>query len=502
MLAASLVAIALLAGAFSPSVRVDHENRPSYGCFHAAIALGPVPSGSQPVYAVIQDDSLAGIVTKRSDIIFQRSTDRGATWLGQDILIKRGEVFAGYPDITTDAEGALYVVYAEGASNLHNHVYCVRSTDEGTTWSTPVMVDNNPSPVAIGWARIVADPAGRLFAAWNGNHTGQLRIWSSVSTDRGATWSSSIRVDDDTVPGGCYHTDIAVQPGTDDFLVVASAPYWSGPGQIRYHSYFYRSTDLGQSFQPGVQLDTFDSYSGQPHVVADAGHIICDYSGSTQTSGNQTITEARTLYAPPDTWGPRVPVTYLDSLHSSELNGNNLAISADGRAHIALMVFDHAAMQDGIFYASSSDHGASWSDRERVNDDSLDNQSDPDIAVDSVGFAYLVWQDGRNNRQEIWFSTNATVGVEERRTLHAERLTFRAEPSICRGFTELSVTGSSSALTVSLFDASGRLIRHWSLGIRNSSFPLDLRSMPSGVYHVRVTAGEETAETRVLHLTD
>jgi len=32
------------------------------------------------------------------------------------------------------------------------------------------MVDDNPSPVAIGWAASVADPAGRLFAAWNGNH--------------------------------------------------------------------------------------------------------------------------------------------------------------------------------------------------------------------------------------------------------------------------------------------------------------------------------------------
>jgi len=100
--------------------RVDRENRPSYGCFHAAIALGPVPSGSgQPVYAVIQDDSLAGIVTKRSDIIFQRSTDQGATWLGQDIIIKRGEMFAGYPDITTDAEGAVFVVYTKGVNNTH-----------------------------------------------------------------------------------------------------------------------------------------------------------------------------------------------------------------------------------------------------------------------------------------------------------------------------------------------------------------------------------------------
>ncbi len=504
-----LVATTAIVSGFCPSVRVDHENRPNHGCFHGAIALGPAPAGTQPVYVAFQVDSMVGIVTQRSDILFQRSTDRGATWLPQDVLIKRGQAFACYPDITTDSRGAVYVVYTEGVDNLHSHVYCVRSTDQGATWSSPVAMDDNPSPVPIGWARIAADSADNLFAAWNGNQTGQMRIWASISTDRGATWSQNVRVDDDTVPMGCFHTDVAVQPQTNHLLVTASSPYWVRPGQIGYHSYFYRSTDLGRTFQPGVQLDLFDGYCGQPHVVADAEHIICNYTGTSSSSGNQSRTEARTLYTVPDTWGPRVPVTYLDSLHVSELNGNKLAISADSRVHIALMIFSLTAMQYGIFYGLSADHGASWSDRERVNEDSVSSQSDPDIAVDSTGFAYFVWQDGRNNRQEIRFSTNAVTGMAEHPAPIARRSTLSISPNPVRGsvvrFCNLHSAfcnlNSSSAL-LRIFDASGRLVHHSSFDIRTSALALDLCPLAAGVYMAEVNCGGESASTRLVLLKD
>jgi hypothetical protein len=276
---------------------------------------------------------------------------------------------------------------------------------------------------------------------------------------------------------GCYHTDIAVQPGTNSLLVVASAPYWVRPGQIGYHSFFYRSTDMGQSFQPGVQLDSFDAYCGQPHVVADTQHVVCDYSGSMQASGSTTMTEARILYTMPDTWGPRVPVTKFDSLHVSELNGNNLAISPDGRVHIALMVYDLALMADGILYGFSSDHGASWSDRERVNEDSVDNQSDPDIAVDSAGFAYLLWQDGRSNRQEIWFSTNNPLGVEDSPKPQAP--SRKPSATIVSRVLFLDGRPNSSPSTSCLQDISGRRVLDLKPGAN------DLSGLAPGVYFVR-----------------
>jgi hypothetical protein len=71
-------------------------------------------------------------------------------------------------------------------------------------------------------------------------------------------------------------------------------------------------------------------------------------------------------------------------------------------------------------------------------------------------------------------------------------------PSPCDASTTIRISGSSPIahhFSLSVYDASGRLV-HSSLGIRNSSFRLDLRSMPAGVYVVRCALGADCASTR------
>jgi hypothetical protein len=49
-----------------------------------------------------------------------------------------------------------------------------------------------------------------------------------------------------------------------------------------------------------------------------------------------------------------------------------------------------------------------------------------------------------------------------------------------------AVEAKAGSATLEVFNACGRLV-HSSLAIRTSSFRLDLRSMPAGVYLVKVT---------------
>ena len=118
------------------------------------------------------------------------------------------------------------------------------------------------------------------------------------------------------------------------------------------------------------------------------------------------------------TWGPQVPVTELDTLYTSYYNGAKLAMDSSGGVHTALMLAALANYDYNICYTQSEDHGLTWSDRETVNDVTSGNQSDPDIAADINGFAYVVWQDQRNSRNEIWFGSNANVGMLGRGALH------------------------------------------------------------------------------------
>jgi len=465
---------------FGPNVRIDHQNLPNHSCKNSAITIGPGASSSQPVYVAFQDDSMRGIYVVRADVKFQKSTNAGRTWLAEDVLIKRGDRYAAKPDITTDSDGYVYIAFVDQqidtAGARDYHISCVRSTDGGTTWTAPARV--NDSAGTIGWARIAADSAGNLICAWNDWRTGSGHIWSSVSTDRGATWRQNVQVDDDTTDYDCFHADVFVQPGTNHYLVAAQAPRWVG-SHIVMCAYLYRSTDMGQTFQPGVQLDTFNQNAGMPHVVADRDHIICDYSGDGLSVRDTVIVEARTFYTQADTWGAPSRVTDLDTFHRLYVS-DALALSGDGRVHTALMVCNPVDWRWDVFYASSSDHGVSWSDIDLVNDDTTRSCWYPDIGADMAGYAYVVYG--------TWFATNNPAAIAEQPV----QPNIIAQPSatVVRGILFLPKTGTVPSRTVptfcpSLLDIGGRKVFDLKPGAN------DVSRLSPGVYFMR----EEQAQT-------
>ncbi len=484
--------------AFMPAVRVDQETRPTYACYHADIAVGPQGPLGQPVYVAFENDSVPFTI-QRSDIAFQRSTDAGLTWLENDVLVRRGNRFACYPDLAVGCDGTIYLVYTDRYNGSIGHIHSTRSTDEGMTWSEPVQVDDNPVQYPIGWARLALDTAGNLFTSWTDKRGDFLRVYSDVSTDRGATWGTDVRVDDDTVSFNCYPPDVYVQPGSNDFLVVADAPVRQ-EDRIVLHSHFYRSTDMGATFSPGFQLDTFPDLSRQPHVVADQEHVITDYTGDGWV--NQCVTMARTFFEQGDSWGPQCMVAELDTIYSTFTNGSKLAIDPSGDVHIGLM-FDSREVQIwGIWYAYSTDHGITWSEREEVCNIDTVAQWDPNIAVDDDGFAYLVWQDMRNPKAQIWFSTNSQTGIGTE--VASRRATDRLPvPTIVRGslllprdMTDFRSGKSGRVPRSALLDVSGRRVLDLHPGEN------DLGSLAPGAYFLRTTDADGKPTTSRLVLVD
>jgi hypothetical protein len=470
-----LIAIIGVPAPFRANIRINRQDLPSHHCYYPRIAVGPgVPV--QPLFVVFQDDSFWGYEPVRTDVVFQKSTDGGATWLSEDKLICRGEQLAESPDVTTDRDGNIYIAYTECPVMYDGHICCVRSTDGGTTWTTPVTVDDNDPAVRAGGARLAIDTASNLFCIWSDSRTGESHIWSSVSTDRGTTWSSSVRVCDDTVYGECGGTDVLVQPGTNHLLVAATAGYRVRPGLISQHACLYRSTDMGQTFLSGIQLDTFE-YAGATHVVADSQHVICDYTGYPKGT-SLSSTQARTLFTPPDTWGPcsQVTDTTCNSAYSCEL-----ALSADGRVHTALNVNYHNGNYN-VCYAFSADHGLSWSERVRVNDDTTAIRQDPAITADSAGYVYVVWLDECGGGDDIWFSTNSPLGIAEQ----AQQQPRAKEPfaTIVRNvLLLLEATSPKPHAAGSLLDIGGRQVMVLKLGAN------DVRALAPGVYFIREVLG-------------
>jgi len=496
LLLSSTIALA----SFGPNVRIDHDDRPNRSCINGTITIGPGAPSSQPIYVAFEDDSMVGIFNVHSDIMFQKSTDAGRTWLSTDLLIQRGASHAYAPDITTDSDGNVYIVwgnwYVDTAGVYDRRNLCVRSSDGGTTWTAPVRVDDRlDSTRGIGDPLIAADSAGDLLCAWNDKRTGSYHVWSSVSTDRGATWSRNVKVCDDTTDYDCAASDVFIQPGTNHYLVAAKVHHRM-KGRIIGCVYLYRSTDMGLTFQPGVQLDTFNDYATHPHVVADRDHIICDYFGDgfTVPTLDTIIAEARTFYTQADSWGTPARMTNLDSVHELYLSGP-LALSGDGRVHTALAVQDTVDHCDNMYYTCSSDHGVSWSDLEIVSDDTTVESWYPDIGADSTGHAYIVWYQPNASRGEIWFATNHPAAIAERPLQQP----IGAQPSatVIRGVLFLpAASGVELEASSVLLDIGGRKVLDLQPGAN------DVRALAPGVYFVRsepsAVSREPSAVTKVV----
>ncbi|MBN2564854.1 MAG: exo-alpha-sialidase, partial [Candidatus Eisenbacteria bacterium] len=444
-----------------------------------------------PIYVAFEDDSMVGIFNVLSDVMFQKSTDAGRTWLPTDVLVRDGDPHAYDPDIATDSDGNIYIVwedwYIDTAGGHYHRILCSRSSDGGTTWTAPARVDDRPDPTkwGIGGPRIAADSGGNLLCAWDDERVGsEGNIWSSVSTDRGATWSRNVRVDDDTTDEGVCRADVVVQPGTNHYLVAAQTPrrvgsHWEAGAAL------YRSTDMGLTFQPGVQIDTSRYDTRHPHIAADRDHIICDYFSQPYRVGDTMIVEARMFYTQADSWGTPARMTNLDSLHELYYSGH-LAISGDGGVHTALMVQDTFDGDDNIYYTSSSDHGVSWSDLELVSDDTTVESWYPDIGADSAGHAYIVWYQPNASRGEIWFATNAPLGIAEG-TPNAELRAPNSGPTVVRGVMYLPRSLDPSVPTC-LLDISGREVMDLKPGAN------DVSLLSPGVYFVREAQAQAQAQ--------
>jgi hypothetical protein len=501
-----LVSATIALASFGPPVRIDHDYRPDHSRINVSIAVGPGAPSSQPLYVAFQSDSVVNkILHVQSDVMFQKSTDGGRTWLDTAMLIRRGARFSSSPGITTDSDGNVYIgwrdwdQYADTTGDTICRSLFVRSSDGGTTWTAPARVDDRPDSTNrdVGGPQIAADSAGNLFSAWGDGRTGIAHIRSAVSTDRGATWSRSVQVDDDTNDGPAL-TDVCVQPGTNHYLVAAEIPRRVG-SHWEAGTALYRSTDMGLTFQPGVHIDTSEYDTRHPHVVADRDHIICDYFSEPYRVGDTMIAEARTFYTQADSWGTPVPMTNLDSLHELYYSGP-LAISGDGRVHTALMVYDWIDHSDDMYYTSSSDHGVSWSDIELVTDDTIVHSWYPDIGADSAGHAYIVWYQPNYARGEVWFATNAPLGIAEQPA--RQPIGVQPTATVVRNVLFLPAEdgdspperlrptqrGTVPIFRAALLDIGGRQVMDLKPGAN------DVRMLPAGIYFVRQVAGTQTTK--------
>lgn len=120
----------------------------------------------------------------------------GSDWSVLDLDAGRS-TGGGYSNLTLTKSGAIQLAYIgpdPGSSVVDvNSVLAVRSTDDGQSWSAPLVIQRSGEVGAYGLAA-ASDSDGRLHLVWGRSSqagvVGASSLWHAVSDDEGLTWSS------------------------------------------------------------------------------------------------------------------------------------------------------------------------------------------------------------------------------------------------------------------------------------------------------------------------
>ncbi len=171
-----------------------------------------------------------------------RSTDQGRTWsvepLGPPIFTATGtQTGMGWTPLG-GPQGTFLAAYAAtpatAASSGSADVVLQRSTDMGTTWSDPVVLNDGDQSKQFTsfYPQLNVAPNGRVDVVWQDNrqqHDYHFQVRYTYSTDGGVTWAPNVQVTDQPIDFGLgvsFNSDIRQPPGVasaDEYAVIGWA---------------------------------------------------------------------------------------------------------------------------------------------------------------------------------------------------------------------------------------------------------------------------------------
>jgi hypothetical protein len=185
-----------------------------------------VSQKSGSLYAAVEVRSCCGSQSPPPQPLYlARSTDRGKTFAVKQLSRVSPDVSA--PNLQWSpaggSQGTLLAVYQDrvGQSQGSADIYVQRSTDGGVTWGQEVRL-NDDDPAAQTYhfmPNMSVAPNGRIDVAWYDQRNVKSfaeDVYSTYSTDAGATWASNIRVTDQLIDlsmGLNTNFDIRQPPG-------------------------------------------------------------------------------------------------------------------------------------------------------------------------------------------------------------------------------------------------------------------------------------------------
>lgn len=300
-----------------------------------------------------------GVTGTNVSILTKCSFDGGATWGNLYTLPHlSGNFTSADVSIAFNKNGTAFISYVDYKLILDSgYVRVAKSNNRGISWSNPVnCIDANDAadvPVDRPWITVDNSAgifSGRIYIVTKSYYaaTPPQKIWLTVSSDSGVTWTSIKQLDSPVKTGKLSNIMGTPAVGMDGAFYTAYIS-WDTSFSLFSRIICIKSTDGGNNFTPYV--------------------ITIITSGSPQTD---------TLYQG----------SY--SLSTNPSNANNLIFQTTSNSLGDLDVF--------VF--SSEDGAITWSNNAiRINDDAINNGIGQDMSWGSFspnGHYAVCWRDRRN----------------------------------------------------------------------------------------------------------
>ena len=293
------------------------------------------------------------------------------------------------PAITQTDDGKVWVVWQSYRSG-GNGIWCKTSPDGGATWSEAFPIDSGI------WGY---DPAitqtndGKIWVTFHSYESGNGDIWYTTSSDGGATWSDASQVT--TNPDSDY--DPAITQTADGKVWVVWRSYRSGNSDIWYKT----SADGGETWSADYQLTTDPNWDELPTITqTDDGKVWVVWT-SYRSGGNGIW--CKTSSDGGETWSGDSPIDL------GGIWGYDPAITQTNDGKIWVTFYSYESGNGDIWYTTSSDGGATWSQASRFTRFSGWDECPAATALSSGKLA-VAWQSDRAVNYDIWYGVIGSIG--------------------------------------------------------------------------------------------
>jgi len=245
---------------FSTNVRVDDTGAGTSVQTHPAVAV----AANGDIYVTWSDNRNG---TTSTNIYFAKSTDGGATF-GANVRVDN--TARSYNLFSSVAVSGSNIYISWHTQGTNEDVFVAKSVDGGATFGPSVQV-NSPSTGSQTRSSIAVDAAGNVYVAWRDTRNSVGDIYFAKSTNAGVSFGTNVRITDGTFADNRY-PDIAVDTSNKIYICWDSD---RADGFANWDIYIAVSSDAGASFGQSLRVNDVDEPNWHiPSLAVDVNKNI------------------------------------------------------------------------------------------------------------------------------------------------------------------------------------------------------------------------------------